>query len=112
MIEKTVRNYLVSKLNNIPVYLEIPANPPQKYVFIQKTGSTKANHIEGSVFTFSSYDTSLYKACVLNETVKAAVEDMITLDEIGSVKRNSDYPFPDADRKEYRYQAVFEIIHY
>ncbi len=112
MIEKIVRDYLVTQLNNVPVYLEIPANPPKKYVFVQKTGSTKTNHIESSMFAFQSYDTSLLKACELNETVKAAIEDMITLDEIGNVTRNSDYPFPDADRKEYRYQAVFEITHY
>lgn len=112
MIEKVVRDYLVSQLNNVPVYLEIPANPPKKYVFVQKTGSAKNNHIESSVFAISSYDVSLFKACELNETVKAAIEDMITLDVIGNVKRNSDYPFPDADRKEYRYQAVFEITHY
>lgn len=112
MIEKVVRDYLKTQLNNVPVYLEIPANPPVKYVFVQKTGSTKLNHIESSTFTFQSYDGSLYKACVLNDLVKDAIENMITLDEIGSVNRNSDYPFPDADRKEYRYQAVFEITHY
>ena len=112
MIEKIVRDFLTSKLNNVPVYLEIPAKPPKKYVFVQKTGSTKSNHIESSVFAFLSYDETLYKASVLNDRVKNAVEDMVELDAIGSVKRNSDYPFPDADRKEYRYQAVFEITHY
>lgn len=112
MIEKIVRDYLKEKLNNVPVYLEIPVNPPVKHVFIQKTGSTETNHIESSVFTFQSYDESLFKASVLNDTVKAAVEDMIVLDAIGSVKKNADYPFPDADRKEYRYQAVYEITHY
>lgn len=112
MIEKVVRDYLSTQLNNVPVYLEIPANPPKKFVFVQKTGSTKSNHIESSMFAFQSYDSTLFKASTLNETVKSAVEDMIALDIVGSVTRNSDYPFPDADRKEYRYQAVFEITHY
>lgn len=112
MIEKVVRDYLKSQLNNVPVYLEIPANPPQKFVFVQKTGSTKQNHIESSMFAFQSYDTTLFKASSLNEIVKSAIEDMINLDNIGNVTRNSDYPFPDADRKTYRYQAVFEITHY
>lgn len=112
MIEKTVLDYLKRKLNNVPVYLEIPSNRPKKYVFIQKTGSAEQDHIETAMFTVQSYDETLYKACVLNETVKDAMEDIVELDEVGAIRKNSDYPFPDADRKEYRYQSVFEITHY
>ena len=37
---------------------------------------------------------------------------MINLDEIASVKLNSDYNFTDEETKQYRYQAVFDIKHY
>lgn len=112
MIEKTVRDYLKTQLNDVPVYLEIPANPPKKFVFVQKTGSNESDHITSSIFAVQSYDSTLFKASTLNETVKAEMAEIIALDEIGAVRLNSDYPFPDADRKEYRYQALFEITHY
>ena len=112
MIEKTVRDYLTSKLNNVPVYLEIPSNCPKKFVFVQKTGSTEQDRIDTSVFAIQSYDETLFKASTLNEAVKTAMQEIVLLDNVGAVRKNSDYPFPDADRKEYRYQSVFEITHY
>ena len=37
---------------------------------------------------------------------------MVALDEVSKVSLNSDYNFTDAATKRYRYQAVFDIIHY
>ena len=36
----------------------------------------------------------------------------IALEQIVSVSLNSDYNYTDTTTKEYRYQAVFDIVHY
>jgi hypothetical protein len=48
----------------------------------------------------------------LNEAVKVAMADLITLDSVSGVSLNSDYNFTDSTTKEYRYQAVFLVTHY
>jgi len=54
----------------------------------------------------------MYGAAALNELVKNAVDSLIELDEIASVKLNTDYNFTDTTTKKYRYQAVYDIKHY
>lgn len=112
MIEKTVRDFLAAKLDPAPVYLEIPSNPPTKYVFVEKTGSRELEYITTTTFAIQSNDDSLYHASVLNETIKELFADILENEEICSFSKNTDYPFPDADRKAYRYQLVVEITHY
>jgi len=111
MIEKIMLDYLNDALT-APVYMERPVNPPREYVIIQKTGSSKRNQICSSTLAFQSYSSSLYEAALLNEVVKNAVENAVTLPEISSAKLNSDYNFTNTAAKQYRYQAVFDITHY
>lgn len=118
MIEQTIRDYLVSKFSTIPVYLEKPSEPPIKRIFLERTGTTINNLIKTSTFAIQSYDSSLYEACVLNESVKEAVlgsdsdAGLCSVSEVCGVKLNTDYPYPDSRKNEYRYQAVFEVTHY
>ena len=81
-------------------------------MLFEKTGSGRNNRLNSSTFAFQSYAESMYQAALLNEEVKSAVDDLITLDEIGRVSLNSDYNFTDTTTKEYRYQAVYDITHY
>lgn len=115
MIEITVYDFLKDNLL-APVYTEIPKNPPSKMVTIEKTGSSETNHIKTSTFAIQSYGKSLYEAAKLNEVVKEVMMDgldgLAGLDEIVSVSLNSDYNFTDTTTKKYRYQAVFNIVHY
>lgn len=111
MIELTILQYLKTQLTE-PVYMETPATVPARYVLMEKTGSTKTKRSHSSTFAFQSYAESLYQVVVLNELVKSAVENLVNLDEIGSVKLNSDYNYTDTTTKQYRYQAVFDITHY
>lgn len=114
MIETIIYDYLNSLTDlGVPAYMERPkSNCPDRFILIEKTGSSKSNHIKKSVIAFQSYAKTLYEAASLNEAVKTAVEGAISLSAIGSVKLNTDYNFTDTARKEYRYQAVFEITHY
>ncbi len=111
MIEKIILDYLKAALD-VPVYMELPANPPLRCVVLEKTGSSCTSHIYTAMLAVQSYAPSLYGAAALNEQVKAAMADADTLPEICAVRLNTDYNFTDTASKRYRYQAVFDITHY
>lgn len=111
MIELLIKHHLESELG-VPVDIGHPDEAQVRHVVIDKTGSAKTNRLLSSTFAFQSYAESLYQAAVLNEKVKAAVESMEALPEVGKVKLNSDYNFTDETTKKHRYQAVFDIFHY
>ncbi len=112
MIEIIIKKHLEKKLN-VDVLLQRPTpDTKSAYVVFEKTGSSKRNHLLSSTFAFQSYANSLYAASCLNENVKEAVESLIELNEIRSVRLNSDYNFTDVETKMFRYQAVFDINYY
>ena len=111
MIEKIILDYLTDKLTE-PVYMEEPEAKPATFVLIEKTGGGKTNHISSATIAVQSYAPSMYEAAALNERVKAAMENAITLDEIVKVTLNSDYNYTNTASKRYRYQAVFDVIFY
>ena len=111
MIERTILDYLSEKLS-VLVRLEEEPDMPDEYVLIEKTGGKKTNYISRATIAIQSYAKSLYRAMQINEDVKAALEEIVTLDEISRCSQNSDYNYTDTTRKKYRYQAVFDIVHY
>lgn len=112
MIEKTILDYLSDCLPDVPVYMEVPADRPAVFVVIEKTGSSRINHIDSATIAVQSYGATLYDAAVLNERVKTAMLDAITLDSISRAALNSDYNYTDTTAKHYRYQAVFDVTFY
>lgn len=111
MIEIIIKKFLENHLS-VPSFLERPETAPGRYVLFEKTGSDKSNHLPSATIAFQSYAESLYEAAILNEEVKEVVESMIELNEIRGINLNSDYPFTDTTKKEYRYQVLFDIKHY
>lgn len=112
MIEVNIIDYLISKnIADGEVYAEVPENPPDRYVVIQKTASGMEDRIESAMIAVQSISRdSLLDAIVLNESVKQAMLCMAeTEDGIYSCTLNSDYNYTDAETKEYRYQAVFNL---
>lgn len=113
MIEKIVLDYLAAQENFPPVYMEIPPNlPSTPFVVLEKTGSSAENHIFRATIAIQSYAPTMYGAATLNETVKELMESLPTLAEVSACDLNSDYNYTDTATKQYRYQAVFDIIHY
>lgn len=110
MIETTILDYLSSVLPE-PCSLEVPERPPARFVVLEKTGSSRENHINTASFAVQSYAPSLFEAAELNERVKAAMDDLIQLPDIFSSKLDSDYNFTDTATKKYRYQAVYNITY-
>lgn len=111
MIEKIVLDYLHTTLA-LPVYMEVPENPPDTFVLVEKTGSSRENRINRATLAVQSWADSLLEACQLNEQVKLAMDDFLGLDEISACRLNSDYNFTDPTTKHYRYQAVFDLVFY
>ena len=111
MIEKILLDYLRSKLS-VPVKMEEEADLPEKYVLLEKTGSSMTNYIRNATVAIQSYAGSIYEAAELNEEVKAAMDEIIVLDEITRSELNSDYNYTDTATKRYRYQAVYDLTHY
>ncbi|MBQ1573065.1 MAG: hypothetical protein IIZ78_18190 [Clostridiales bacterium] len=112
MIEKAIYDFLDENMS-YPVFMEIPKSSPEKFYVIEKTGSSESNHISSSTFAIQSYATSLYEAADMNEDLKQVMlNDLIEEDIIASVQLNSDYNYTDTTTKRYRYQAVFDIVHY
>ena len=114
MIEETLYDFLSAKMS-APVYTEIPKSAPLKFYLIEKTGGSETNFVKRATVAIQSYGTSLYEAASMSETLKEtilAANGLVTLDNIVSVRLSSDYNFTDTTTKRYRYQAVFEIVHY
>ena len=110
MIEEIVLNYLQSNLS-VPVYMEIPKDETESFVVLEKVGSSFENRLDTATIAIQSYAGSLRGAALLNEDVKAAVDNMIELARISSCYLNSDSNFTDTTTKRYRYQALYVITY-
>lgn len=109
MIEATLIAYLSEALT-VPVSIEKPIGK-EEYVLLDKTGSGEANKIKRATFAIQSHAKSLYEAALLNERVKQAMEGMTARTNISKVRLNTDYNYTDAETKEYRYQAVYDLVY-
>ncbi len=111
MIEKMVRNYLNNNMS-VQAYMEKIQKPPEKRLEIERIGQTESNFIYTTTLAIKSIASSLFFAAELNEELIAVMGNMIELPEISRVELNDSYNFTDTTKKEYRYQAIFEITHY
>lgn len=115
MIEEIVLNYLSTELD-VPVMMEYPEVPsedfpvlPDQFVVIERVGGGKSNHVNSASLAFQSYGKSLYDAAALDELVRAKMEDISALSEIGGVHMTSNYNHSDSRTHQYRYQCVWDI---
>ena len=111
MIEKTVLDYLNDKLP-VPVYMEVPEDVETSYVIIEKTGGGMTNQIWTATLAIKSVAASLFNAAALNIAVIEAMLAIADTTEISKCSLNSNYNFTDTRTKEYRYQAVFDIVYF
>lgn len=111
MIVETVINYL--KSNAVNSYGEKPIPPPVEYVIVEKTGSNDESILKRATIAIQSYADSLYNAARLNSHIKILMDDMPNrIDSVSKVSANSDYNFTDTTKKQYRYQAIFDITYF
>ena len=115
MIEATIIDYLTTKLDGIPVFLEMPEERPDEFVLIERTGGANQDRgaINSAMIAIQSWSGSLYGAASLNDLVKAAMLEIPNeANDVCECSLNSDYNFTDTTKKAYRYQAVYNITHY
>lgn len=114
MIEKVVLDYLETELKTVDVFMEVPAkDEPAEYVLLEKTGGSETNHIRSAMIAVQAIAESLYEAAQLIETVKTVMDDIVELPEIGSCTINGGpYNFTDTSTKRYRYQIIYDLVHY
>ena len=110
-----IENIILSKLAgaNITAYMEIPeggGTPP--FVVVQKTGGGEEDKLRHATVAIQSYGSTLYNAASLNESVIAAMNSLPARPEVASCRLNSDYNYTDTTKKQYRYQAVFDVVYY
>ena len=114
MIEKIVLDYLNTKLqqSGIKAYMEKPESPPSKYVLVEKTGGGENDYIETAMIAVQSYADTLYEAASLNEMVKGFMREITVPNTcITKAVLNTDYNFTDPTKKQYRYQAVYDLYY-
>ena len=110
MLEETIIFYLTG--NNINAYAEVPKDPPDEFVIIERTGGGRVNMIDNARIAIQSYATSLYAAAQLDETVKNLMVDITALGSVCSCRLSASYNFTDPSTKRYRYQSIFDITYY
>lgn len=110
MIETLLIDYLSEHLE-VFVGMEAPEQTTD-YVLIDKTGSSRNNHIITSSFAIQSYGATLYDAMLLNNEVTEVMEGLIELNQITRVELETDYNYTNTATKQYRWQAVYDITHY
>lgn len=110
MIETLILDYLSEHLE-VFVGMEAPEQVTN-YVILDKTGSSRSNHIITTSIALQSYGASLYEAMELNAEVEEVMEGLLELNQIAKVELETDYNYTNTATKQYRWQAVYQITHY
>lgn len=112
MIEKIIIDYLEG-VQELPVYPEVPVEPPEEYILIEKTGGAEENHIRQATVAVQSISrASLLRACWLAEKHREMMLGLVADDRVFRCAVNAGaYNFTDTETKEYRYQTVFDIYY-
>ena len=110
MIEADVIAYLTDTMS-VPVYAERPEDPDPSYILIEQTGEYESNHLRHGTVACQAYAPSRLDAAILCESLILAMHDITDLDRISHCNLNSAYNYTDTRTKEYRYQAVFDLVY-
>lgn len=113
MLETLIINHL-KRETGLSVTNEVPKAPkPTEYIVIQRTAGGQTDKIDRATYVIQSYSRrSKLKAAELNELVKAKMEKFEENPLISECSLNSDYDYTNTTTKEYRYQAVYNIVHF
>lgn len=80
-------------------------------LIVDRTGGSVTNLVKTTSIVVDSYGESKAAASVLNDTVIDAMFQAVSEEGFSSVSLNSTYSDTDTASKEYRYGALFEIVH-
>lgn len=110
LIETTIRNYLIEKIPNVPIEVEVPDNESEFVVF-RIIDRGKKDLIEAVTVEFFSYGESKLEAAELDEQVRTAMEEIVELPSIFSSRIGGGSDDYDEDLKKDRYRAYFNLTY-
>lgn len=112
MIEKTVRDFLVSKGYEAYVQLTPTQEHGAAYLVIQRTGTSLENLVSGARIVIQSYAPTFLEAGRLNDDViRHMVNEFMTVRNVSACRLENSYPQIDLRTKETRFQAVFYVTY-
>lgn len=112
MIELDIMAYLAERCG-VSAYLEEPADPPSRYILVERTGHSGDEKLASAMLIVQSYAPSLLKAAELSALARKAMYHAAEeLSQITRCKCTGDYNFTDTQTHRYRYQAVYDITYY
>lgn len=110
MVEIIVMEHLREALA-LPAYGEVPAEKPERFLVVEKTGGSERDLVERAMIAIQSYAPTLAEAAALNADAIGAMRALPGTRGVSAARRNADYNFTDPASKDYRYQAVYEIYY-
>lgn len=111
IIEQTIRDYLLTKLNNVPIEVIEPTNAPSKYIVIRVIDQGEEDYINAVTVEALCYGSSIYEASSLNEELKIAMHDIVELDSIFSCKLGGGGSDFNNSMKRLRYRSYFNLFY-
>ena len=111
-IEAKLIQFLQGALGTNSVYAEVPEKPEQEFFVVDKTAGSINNRIKFSTGASQEYGPTKLRASELNEQVKEAMDGFVALDEICGCRLDNDYNFTNTQKRQHRYQSVWDIYHY
>lgn len=111
VIEQTIRDYLLTKFQNVPIEVMEPTDAPSKYIVFDVIDQGIEDHIWAVTVEFFSYGASVLEASALNEELKAAMLDIVELDSIFSCKLDGGGSDFNNEMKRYRYRSYFNLYY-
>lgn len=111
MIEKIVIDYLKSTLT-IPVYGVVPDSKPQKFVIVELLDEGIQDHIKKATVSVYSYAKSMYDAELIHESIKEAMQNIVSLNTVSASKITGGGRNTDVSNKLPRYEAKINLFYY
>lgn len=112
LIEATVITYLIQVLDTDRVYAETPAEPPEEYWLVELTSSGESNHIQSATIAVQAIsNVSMLRAAEMSQAAVKAMREITLLQDVSKCQLNSKYNYTDTTMRQYRYQAVFDLVY-
>lgn len=116
LIEQVVKQYLDGVFTGegsdegVDVYLETPETLPASFIVFRLADRGKENQINAVTLEMMSYAPSKYEAALLDEKLRDAMDNIITLPDI-SCRFGGGNDSPDTSLKKYRYRCYYNLYY-
>lgn len=110
-IEAFIIRHLNDELDGVSAHGLVPANRPDTFVVLERTGGSIENFLHHSMFVADCYAPTLEQACILSEKVITVMQQLSSKGRVTDVSVNSAYNDTDTETHEYRYGVLFDITH-